>query len=280
MRKIPLFFLILLLVTVTQCQNPGEEAPPQESSSPSGITQEQKDAARNAFYAAYPDFRCVDSLESFSGTENPSFPVANAYGPPAGSGENAGSLDVFMLGTEKEVVFRIAGKVAANGAGDDLVIYENGFKTASGGYYMEPGFVEVSPDGINWYGFSPAFGPDSPDNETSSQYNELTGKTGMAGLYPVVINYLTNPIDPSMPSAGGDRLNLDNAKKITDRSSTDPITYTYGNTLAADGFFTVKFVKIIDGNASASVKAVLTADGNPRNGMDLDAICIFHTQNE
>ncbi len=280
MRKIPLFFVILLLVTVPQCQNPGDEAPPQESSAPSGITQEQKDAARNAFYAEHPDFRCVDTLVSFSGTENPSFPVANAYGPPAGSGEYAGSLDVFMLGTEKEAVFRIAGKVAANGAGDDLVIYENGFKTASGAYYMEPGFVEVSPDGINWYGFSPAFDPDSPDNENSSPYNELSGKSGMAGLLPVVLNYLTNPIDPALPSAGGDRLDLGNAKKITDSSSNDPLTYTYENTLSADGFSSIKYVKIMDGYTSASVETALSGDGNPRNGMDLDAICFFHTQSE
>lgn len=281
MRKPKAYLLAFILVTLTHCQNSGDEghADNTETENVSGYTEAEKAAAKASFYAKYMNFRCVDTITTFTGTENPSFSKEKAFGPPLGKGENTGSLDVFSFGKEKEAIFRLEAKLAQNGSGYDIVIYENGFKANENAYFIEPGFVEVSPNGTDWYGFEPVFTPDYPNVDISSEYNEPTGKSGIIGLKPVSLNYIENAIDPYGSSAGGDRFNLDNAKKIIDRSGGDPLTYTYSTTLAEDGFNYIKYVKIIDGFASNQVKTALQSDPM-MSGIDIDAVCFYHTIDE
>lgn len=272
-----IFIMAAFFLAAISCTNPESDDEQTSSNTSDGYTEEEKLAAQNAFYAQYANFRCVDKLDSYSGSENPSFPIENAFGLPLGKGETSGSLDVFIMGEKNEAIFYIDGKKGFNGSGSDLVIFENGFKSGEYTYYYEPGFIEVSPNGVDWYGFEPVFGPDSPNLDVSHDYNELSGKTNLVGLKYVRLNYLEDVLDPSLEIAGGDRFDFDYAKKITDRSSGDPLTYTYSSTLATDGFDSIKYIKISDGYVSDTIETALSSDPNPRNGIDIDAICFYHT---
>lgn len=105
----------------------------------------------------------ADSVVSAPGQTGEGFKNAsNAINGVRGGGCCAGGLDVYSLGTEGEsasLVLEWKGKKVVNGAGIDFVVFENSFQngTDSAQLFMEQAIVEVSRDGVNYCGFSPAY---------------------------------------------------------------------------------------------------------------------------
>ncbi|NQV91109.1 hypothetical protein HQ489_01410 [Candidatus Woesearchaeota archaeon] len=210
------------------------------------------------FYTSY-GVRCLDTLVSHSGKEIPAFGSVKSFGPPKGAGQNGGSLDVFVIGEGKEAIFEIQGYTAANQNGIDLKVFENGFESTSGTYAWDLGTLQVSPDNIHWYGFEPKHVPPN---------NQITGKTNLIGLHPVITNYEDNSINPRLDAAGGDGFDLANAKLITDNSSGNPLTFEYGTSLIEN----IRYFKIVDGGSTLP-------DGQVQsNGVDIDGFCIFNPE--
>ena len=110
-------------------------------------------------------------------------------GPPVGAGDRAGSTDVVSLGRAGGIVLVFDDLLAVDGAGPDLVVFENAFDG-----WVETGRVAASPDGVEWTWWPcDAAGPDY---------------TGCAGVTPVWANP-DNGIDPTDPTeAGGDAFDL------------------------------------------------------------------------
>jgi hypothetical protein len=75
----------------------------------------------------------------------------NALGKAEGT-----SFDVVSLGDGGTATLTFADSIyITNGDGYDFAVFENGFSIASGGEFLELAFVEVSSDGINFFGFEP-----------------------------------------------------------------------------------------------------------------------------
>ena len=72
---------------------------------------------------------------------------ANALGPAEGT-----AFDVVSLGDGGAATLTFANPIT-NGAGYDFAVFENGFSIAGGDEFLELAFVEVSSDGINFFGF-------------------------------------------------------------------------------------------------------------------------------
>jgi hypothetical protein len=117
---------------------------------------------------------------------------AIVLGPPAGGGENEGSLDVVSLGTGGEIVLSFAPEEIVDGPGTDFIVFENAFAIDgnASNVYAEPGEVSVSEDGVTWTTF--------PCTATSPPYGSC------AGWHPVLASGAS--FDPA--SAGGDPFDL------------------------------------------------------------------------
>ena len=153
----------------------------------------QDTAADLAGREAQPGDPYADQVVSFALGDNAGFGEADlpgiVLGPPRGRGTDAGSLDVVSLGLGGEIVLEMSDPGIVDGAGPDLLVFENPFVG-----FIEPGEVSVSPDGVTWWTF-----PCSRE----APY------TGCAGLNPVLANPTQNSIDPTDPeSAGGDAFDL------------------------------------------------------------------------
>ncbi len=108
-----------------------------------------------------------------------------------GQGQTAGGLDVYSIentGTTTHVVLGWSGKRVKNTAGADFAVYENAFNATPGpGRFMEPLFVEVSDDNVNYCGFAPDY-----TNTTETAYsNDAAHWQRFAGKTPVIYN-ITN----------------------------------------------------------------------------------------
>ena len=226
----------------------------------------------NPFEEEY-SVKCIDTVQHESGTGISGFPTEKAHGPPRGSGENAGSLDVFVLGESGSAVFSVSGFALKNENGDDFKVFENGFKTGDGSVISwDLGTVEVSTGGNSadmstwsWYGWPVTYSGDA---------NKIAGKSGFAGMNPVVVHETNNRLDPRLEAAGGDGFDLSQARHIDSRGDNNPLNYTYGNSLQFDGITKVSYIRIRDGGSHIT-------DGQAfSNGIDIDAICIFnYTEN-
>jgi len=217
-------------------------------------------SATEQFYSTY-NTRCIDTLVSHTGEEHPTFNKNNAFGPPKGSGKNAGSLDVFVIGEGKEAIFEITNHKVTNKSGIDIKVFENAFENsyAKGTYSFDFGTLEVSPNGKEWYGFVPT---------NYAPFNTQDNKNNLIGLHPVIINFDDLQMDPKKIEAGGDGFDLTNAQLIVDRSSKDPRTFTYGTPLSEP----VRYFKVVDGGPYLQ-------DGQVEsNGIDIDAICAFNLE--
>jgi hypothetical protein len=117
---------------------------------------------------------------------------AIVLGPPAGGGENKGSLDVVSLGTGGEIILSFAPEEIVDGPGTDFIVFENPFAIDGNAdnVYAEPGEVSVSEDGVSWTTF--------PCTATSPPYGSC------AGWHPVFASGAS--FDPS--TAGGDPFDL------------------------------------------------------------------------
>jgi hypothetical protein len=113
-------------------------------------------------------------------------------GPPQGTGDVRGSLDVVSLGNGGEIVLSFEPAVIVDGPGTDFIVFENPFFIGGDPHnpYAEPGEVSVSDDGETWTPF--------PCTATAYPYGSC------AGWHPV---YASGPdFDPA--SAGGDAFDL------------------------------------------------------------------------
>ncbi len=116
-------------------------------------------------------------------------------GPPAGTGELMGSLDVVSLGNGGSITLAFGGAIVDE-EGPDFVVFENVF--FAGGDpstpWAEIASVEVSADGETWVAF--------PCTATAAPYD------GCAGWHPTYAGS-TEGIDPHDPAeAGGDAFDL------------------------------------------------------------------------
>lgn len=112
-------------------------------------------------------------------------------GAPEAPGDGGGSLDVLSLGLAGEIVVSFDDLGLVDGAGPDLLVFENAFV----GWY-EPGVVAASDDGVSW--------SEWPCDATDA-----------GGLYPgcagvaVVHANSENGVDATDPgAAGGDAFDL------------------------------------------------------------------------
>jgi hypothetical protein len=137
--------------------------------------------------------------------------TSNAVDGVQGGGADNGSMDVYSLGYTPEVNDSITlawsnGKLS-NGAGDDFAVFENPFAISGGGVFMDLIIVEVSRDGTTWRELAHDYtSPNQNVYSTDPMYWQ-----GFAGKTPVLLNDVTNPVDPfDRAAAGGDGFDLDN----------------------------------------------------------------------
>jgi hypothetical protein len=99
------------------------------------------------------------SVESFSPGKGAGFNQSKlpdiVLGPPQGLGTGQGSLDVLSLGAGGEIVLGFRERGIVDGAGADLVVFENPFWPGgdSSQVFAELGEVSVSDDGETWFTF-------------------------------------------------------------------------------------------------------------------------------
>jgi hypothetical protein len=138
-----------------------------------------------------------------------------------GAGSGAGSLDVFSLdnsGASSHLTLRWNGKKIKNGAGIDLIVFENAFNISGNPAtrFMDLVIVEVSNDNVNFCGFAPdyTYTPETTYSNNPAYWLRFAGRTPV--LYNVDSNNLTeaqlfqdndNNYEPDL--AGGDAFDLD-----------------------------------------------------------------------
>ena len=162
------------------------------------------------------------------------------YGPPVGTGDLFGSVDVVSLGDQGEIIVEL-GHYIVDGPGPDFIVFENPFLIGGDptNPFAEPGEVSVSEDGKTWSTF-PCVGPFECDIN-GYPYGSC------AGWHPIYSNP-DNGISPFDPvAAGGDVFDL-----------------------ADIGVKRAKFIRIRDMNRVCS--------GPPTAGFDLDAISIINAE--
>lgn len=181
----------------------------------------------------------VDCIESF-------LPVEASYGQeslpgvvlgaPVGGGEGKGGVDVLSLGCGGSITLFFDGPGIVDGAGPDLIIFENAFEAGSTSF-IEPARVLVSADGVDWRAFACEPSEGVP--------------TGCAGLTPVIAAP-GNRVDPTDPAvAGGDAFDL-----------------------AEVGLSLARYVRLID--VSVEHYGAETWCGGAGGGFDLDAVAAVH----
>lgn len=135
----------------------------------------------------------VDVVSAFTPGIGAGFGQGNfpqvVFGPPQGTGDSMGSLDVLSLGRGGSITLEFTDFEVVDGTGVDFIVFENGFTG-----FLELAFVEVSADGTTWSTFPCAATIDG-------------GTEGCAGAH-VVYSNPTNGIPPTSPDAGGDGFDL------------------------------------------------------------------------
>ena len=183
----------------------------------------------------------ADEVVSFTPGEHAGFGVDGlpgiVLGPPHGTGDLQGSLDVLALGDGGSIVLAFRDGVICDGPGPDFTIFENAFRAGGDGpIFAEVGIVAVSADGVNFVEFP---------------YDASTF-AGLAGLTPVYSNP-ENGIDPTNPAvSGGDSFDL-----------------------ATVGLATATYVRITDPGAAIADPGNRVPPGNS-GGFDLDAVAAVH----
>jgi hypothetical protein len=140
------------------------------------------------------DVRLHPSQPAGEGFANP----ANALGPARGMGQwaqNASSQDLYTLQDGEHLLIELVGWMLVDGPGDDLVVFENAFDRLPPAVerWAEPGGVEVSLDGVNWFGWPADAG---------------RGDAPHWGVTPIWAHAERRPIPAGSPAAGGDRFDL------------------------------------------------------------------------
>jgi len=128
----------------------------------------------------------ADTVVSFSPAGESSF--GHDRLPEVVLGPPAGIYDVASLGCDGEIVLRFDEPGIVDGAGVDLIVFENSFDDN----FPEPGEVAVSEDGEQWFAWE----------------CDPVALEGCAGVTPTLA-YPDSGVDPTDPAvAGGDGFDL------------------------------------------------------------------------
>jgi len=189
------------------------------------------------------------------------FATGEGFGDPElavngvrGAGTSAGSTDVYSISHDPDdhLVLGFGGARLLDGEGIDLVVFENAFDITSGGRFMDPAVVEVSPDGERWTAF--------PHGFDGTELTDADAWWGFAGLQPVEVHDDERPMDHDDPAAGGDRFDL------ADLDGDDPVA----REVWSDGAVAVRI------SSAASWTDPATGEGfQPQptaNGPDIDGV--------
>jgi hypothetical protein len=194
----------------------------------------------------------------------------NVLGRPEGglsaNVPQASPEEILSLGHGGSITLAFTDNVAANGPGDDLIVFENVFlRISDGDPFIESATVEVSADGVQWHEFPFDFVPFDPPTPPSTIPTILADSfpLGFAGVSPTLTTS-ANGVDPTDPAvSGGDAFDLDDVGlpfarfvRITDSSGR---TDGDGETVEDDGDF---------GPLSGGTSA----------GFDLDAVVAVHSE--
>ena len=187
--------------------------------------------------------------------------TSNAVDGVQGGGTGNGSTDVYSLGyapgVDDSITLAWSNGKLANGAGDDLAVFENPFAISGGGVFMDLIIVEVSRDGTTWRELAHDY--TSPNQNVYSTNPGFW--QGFAGKTPVLLDDVTNPVDPfDRAAAGGDGFDLDDVVG-TDAEAT---------AIRAEG---VRFVRLV--SAPARINPHTSArylHDSISNGADIDGV--------
>jgi len=211
---------------------------------------------------AVPAVLADQVVEAPGAGEGPFGDPQKAVNGVRGGGDAAGSTDVFTLGfaagEDDLLVLGWSGRVAGNGPGTDLVVFENAFRIGDGAAtFIEPAVVSVSRDGVAFVDFPHRY--DGTAGEAS--LSDPAAWEGFAGLTPVRWNVDSREADPfDREAAGGDAFDLDDL----------PADGGEGDAMRAGGF---RFVRI---RSAATQVDPATGLPFPRsavsNGPDIDGV--------
>ncbi|HCP45439.1 MAG TPA: hypothetical protein DIU15_05325 [Deltaproteobacteria bacterium] len=158
----------------------------------------------------YPAAAASELVEAPGDTGVGFFKATNATNGVFGGGLAAGSQDTFSLGyiegVNNYVVIGWGDFWAVNGPGVDFVVFENAFEVSPGVRFMDHAVIYLSLDGETWVPFPHDY--TAPDETVYSM--DPDHWQGFAGVEPVLLNELNNPVDPfDSLHAGGDAFDLD-----------------------------------------------------------------------
>lgn len=184
-------------------------------------------------------------------------------GPPGDSPATQGSTSVASLGNGGFAVVVFEDVVIEDGPGPDFIVFENPFfvgtapQSEAEDYqiFAEPGFVEVSPDGVSWHAFpydAQALAAALGANIDRAQVPQLVG---LAGITPTFTGNWTVPDDPL----------------VWDPSGVGGVSGAGGDAfdLATVGLAEARRVRITDAGSQ-------NGPTGSAEGFDLDAIVILH----
>lgn len=216
------------------------------------------------------DFNPLDLANSFGSEGLPGV----VLGAPFGGGEFSGSLDVVSLHSIENndngrsgryggsITLKFSDNIVVNGPGPDFTIFENPFRLEGTTlHWIEPGIVEVSTDGTNFYRFPFDFVPHFDANGNLNLQNPFSYLEGFAGVQPVFSNNLVpNPTNSIL--AGGDRFDLSSITEVD-----LPWIQYVRITAIGDKWLSDKNGEIV---RHAQITGSLSGTGN--SGFDLDAV--------
>jgi hypothetical protein len=187
-----------------------------------------------------PDTPYAHQVVSFTPGDHAGFNQAAfpgvVLGPPAGRGNESGSLEVLSLGARGEIVLGFGNRGIVDGPGPDFVVFENPFWPGGdrSQVFAELGEVSVSEDGETWLTF-----------ECDTDGDGEGGFPGCAGWTPTLVYDPTALVPLDAEQTGGDAFDLEQL-----------------------GLRHARFVKIVD------LQTLPAAGTNA--GFDLDAVGIIH----
>jgi hypothetical protein len=180
-------------------------------------------------------------------------------GPPGDSAATTGSVSVVSLGRGGSITVEFSDNVIVDGAGPDLIVFENGFFRGSVPASPDQDYsvaadlarVQASADGVHFFEFpfsEEALARVQGDTISKTLALELVG---LAGITPTFTGNWTVPDDPFLWDASG----------VGGISGAGGDAYD----LARVGLAEARFVRIIDSGAP-------TGFAGPSEGFDLDAV--------
>ncbi|MCX7999354.1 MAG: LIC_13355 family lipoprotein [Leptospiraceae bacterium] len=192
-----------------------------------------------------------------------------------GGGKNAGSTDVYSLGTTPStgyLVLEWSNRKVINGEGVDFVVYENPFLYANNpnSVFMEQVIVEVSIDGISYCGFNPQYVYSNPNVYSMNPQDWVN----FAGKNPVLFHEETNRLPEeqlfNLELAGGDGFDLSNLS--ADNSFGIGCSPTLRDEILNNGFLYIRLVNAFTRNNPNTASPFLKDAGSFDGAPDIDGV--------